>query len=58
VLFLAGACDVLVGPEFQEYQMSLFNEAEIIIIEDTGHFMFSEKPKESVKEVRGFLSNK
>ena len=58
VLFLAGACDILVGPDFQEFQMSLFNDAEIIVIEDTGHFMFSEKPKESVAAIRSFLVRK
>ncbi|RLD20767.1 MAG: hypothetical protein DRI71_09940 [Bacteroidetes bacterium] len=58
VLFLAGSCNKLIGPEFQEFQMNLFNDTELVVIEDTGHFMFSEKPLETTQAVRAFLGNR
>jgi len=57
VLFLAGACDILVGPEFQQEQMKLFGDAELVVIDDTGHFMFEEKPDESILAVRSYFDN-
>lgn len=57
VLFLAGECNILIGPDFQQEQLKLFREAEMVIIKDTGHFMFSEKPAESVAAVRSYFNN-
>lgn len=55
VLFLAGECNIMVGPEFQQEQMKLFDKAEMVIIKDTGHFMFDEKPEESVGAIRAYF---
>ena len=55
VLFLAGECNIMVGPEFQQEQMKLFDKAEMAIIKDTGHFMFDEKPEESVGAIRAYF---
>jgi pimeloyl-ACP methyl ester carboxylesterase len=57
VLFLTGECDILIGPDFQQDQMKLFREAEMVVIKDTGHFMFGEKPDESLAAVRSFFNN-
>lgn len=57
VLFLAGEGNILTGPEFQRQQMNLFRRAEMVIIKDTGHFMFSEKAAESVAAVRFYFNN-
>jgi pimeloyl-ACP methyl ester carboxylesterase len=57
VLFIAGECNILIGPDFQQEQMKLFKEAEMVIIKDAGHFMFSEKPAESIGVIRSYFSN-
>ena len=56
VLFLGGACDILIGPDFQQDQMKLFKEAEMVVIENTGHFMIGEKPVESLLAIRSYFS--
>jgi pimeloyl-ACP methyl ester carboxylesterase len=56
VLFLAGECNIMIGPEFQQEQLKLFNEAELVIIKDTGHFMFGEKQAESIAAVRSYFN--
>ena len=56
VLFLAGACNILIGPDFQQGQMKLFNQAEMIIIDNTGHFMIGEKPDESIFAIRSYFN--
>ncbi|MEN8251658.1 MAG: alpha/beta hydrolase, partial [Bacteroidota bacterium] len=55
-LILVGSCNVLVGEEFQKKQMPLFNDAEIVVIEDTGHFMFEEKPEECISEIKKYFN--
>ena len=57
VLFLAGECNILIGPDFQQEQMKLFKQAEMVIIKDTGHFMFAEKPIASISAVREYFNN-
>lgn len=57
VLFLAGECNILIGPDFQQQQMKLFTEAEMVVIKDTGHFMFGEKPDESMAAIRSYFNN-
>ena len=56
VLFLAGECNTLIGPEYQEDQMKYFNNAEMVIIKDAGHTMFGEKPEESINAVRNYFN--
>ena len=56
VLFLAGACNILIGLEFQTDQVKLFNDAEMVIIENTGHFMFGEQPDASLAAVRDYFT--
>lgn len=57
VLFIAGACNIMIGPDFQRQQMKLFKEAEMVVIKDTGHFMFGEKPDESIDAIRSYFNN-
>jgi len=56
VLFLAGSCNTLIGPEYQERQMKLYPSAELVVIQDAGHTMFGEKPEECMKIIRAYFS--
>jgi pimeloyl-ACP methyl ester carboxylesterase len=55
VLFIAGACDLILGPEFQREQMLLFPKASMVVIDGVGHEMFAEDPGASIAPVRQFL---
>lgn len=55
VLIIAGECNRLIGADFQEMQMKYFNHAKLEIIEDTGHFMLTEKADESMGIIRDFF---
>ncbi len=55
IMFLAGACNKLTGPEFQEEQRKFFPNTSLTIIEDAGHFMFSEQPEACAVAIRSFL---
>lgn len=55
VLIIAGECNNIIGPEFQERQAKLFPNAEVLAIEGAGHTMFGEKPEKSVQIIRDFL---
>ncbi len=55
VLFIAGACDLILGPEFQREQMVLFPKASLVVIDRVGHEMFAENPGASIAPVRAYL---
>ena len=55
VLFVSGACDVFLGPEFQRAQMRLFPRASMVVIDGVGHEMFAENPDASIAPVRAYL---
>ncbi len=55
VLFIASECNSFIGEAFQREQMGLFPQAELAVIADAGHEMFSENPVESIAVVRGFF---
>lgn len=57
VLFLAGDCSSLIGPAFQEEQMSLFPSVRLEVIENAGHMMFTDQPEASIAAIRAFLSS-
>ena len=57
VLFIAGSCNTIIGPEYQERQMKLYPNAEMVVIEGAGHTMFGEKSEESIKAVREYLKD-
>jgi proline iminopeptidase len=56
VLFMTGACQTLIGEDYQRRQMQLFPNAELAVIPDAGHEMFLENPEASVEVVRAYLS--
>ena len=55
MLFIASECNSFIGEAFQLEQMSLFPQAELAVIADAGHEMFSENPVESMSTVRTFF---
>jgi proline iminopeptidase len=55
VLFLAGSCDTVIGPEQQRRHMRHFRAAELVVIQGAGHTLFGEKPEESVAAVRRYF---
>ncbi len=52
VLFVAGACDVILGPEFRRKQMKYFPRGRMVVIDGVGHEMFAENPAASIPPVR------
>lgn len=57
VLFLASQCNSFTGVEFQREQMSLFAQAELVLIPNAGHEMFSDNPAASLAAIRGFFND-
>jgi proline iminopeptidase len=55
VLFLSGACDRLIGADYQKDHMRYFPTARLQVIPDAGHSMFTDQPEASVAAVRSYL---
>ena len=55
ILFLAGECNILIGPDFQKEQLKLFNNTELVVIPNAGHFMFSEQPEACVETIEKYF---
>ena len=55
VLFIAGACQKVIGVEWQKRQMAFFPNAELAVIPDAGHELFAENPEASIAAVRDYL---
>ena len=56
VLFIVSECNTLIGEEYQQDHMKYFNNAEIIVIKNSGHTMFGEQPEKSVNAVRSYYN--
>ncbi len=56
VLFMTGECQTVIGADFQKAQMGFFPNAELAVIPDAGHEMFSENPEASLAAVREYLN--
>jgi len=55
-LFISGSENTIIGPDIQTQQIKLFPRARLVVIEGAGHTMFGEKPEESLKVIRSYLS--
>lgn len=55
VLILAGECNNVIGEDFQQRQRGFFQNAEVMIIKNSGHLLFGEQPEQSIRAVRDFL---
>lgn len=57
VLFMTGACNTYIGAEHQKkFHLSLFKNAELVVIDDAGHMMFGDKPQRSLKVLRAYFA--
>jgi len=56
VLFITGECQTYIGADWQREQMAFFPNAELVVIPDAGHEMFSENPTDSINVVRSYLN--
>ena len=55
VMFIASACQKVIGVEWQKRQMAFFPHAELAVIPDAGHEMFAENPKAIIVAVTDYL---
>ncbi|MDZ7607293.1 MAG: alpha/beta hydrolase [Cyclobacteriaceae bacterium] len=55
VLFIAGDCNRLIGPSFQEKQLKHFPRHRMEVIKDAGHYMFLDQPEEFFKITREYF---
>jgi len=56
VLFIASECNAKIGVEFQKKQMKFFPNARLAVIKGSGHMIFGEKPVESIRIIREYLT--
>jgi proline iminopeptidase len=55
VLFLAGACDSLIGEEHQRRLARHFQNSHVVVIPEAGHYMFNDRPERSLEVVGSYL---
>ena len=55
VLFIASECNTAIGVAHQKRQMEFFPNAELVVIQNSGHMIFGEQPVESIRIVREYL---
>ena len=58
VLFVAVACDDILGPVIQAEHRKYFPNARMAEIEDAGHEMFLDNPEASLAEVREYFAER
>jgi proline iminopeptidase len=56
VLFMAGECDQLLGPDMQRRQMELFPKTELVVLPDAGHEIFGKDPSQAIKVLRRYFA--
>lgn len=56
ILFIASECNKKIGVAHQKKQMAFFPNTELAVIKGSGHMIFGEKPTESLRVVREYLS--
>jgi proline iminopeptidase len=55
-LFLAGQCSAMTGVAQQKRHIGHFAHATLEVVPEAGHFMFNDRPEQSLSRVRLFLS--
>ena len=58
VLLIASECNQLTGVKLQQEQMKLFPNAELAVIPNTGHEMFTQDPEASLAVVRAYFEER
>lgn len=57
VLFIAGACNKFIGPDYQEKHLKHFSKYKLEVIENAGHNMFLDQPEEFDRIVRKYFKD-
>ena len=57
VLFITSDSNKVIGLKTQEKHIKLFKNGEMVTIKDSGHYMFIDKPKETIEAVRKYLKD-
>lgn len=56
VLIVTGACDTWLGEAHQRaYHLPLFEEADLVVIPEAGHNMFTDNPAASLEAIRAYF---
>ena len=55
VLFIASECSTSIGEAFQRTQMPIFPTAQLAVIPNAGHNMFSQNPTDSLAVIRKYF---
>lgn len=58
VLFLVSECNRLTGIAFQQEQMRLFAQAEMVQIRHSGHELLLDNPQETLSHIRRYLNHR
>ena len=56
VLFIAAECSVFTGEKLQHAQMTIFPQARLVVIPDSGHEMIGENPSASLAAIREYFA--
>ena len=57
VLFITGACNEFIGPDYQQMHLNHFPRHRMEVIENAGHNMFIDQPEEFFRIVRTYLKD-
>jgi proline iminopeptidase len=58
VLFIAGACNRYIGPDYQAKHLKHFPRHRMEVIHDAGHYMFIDQPAEFLRITREYFDGK
>ncbi len=58
VLFFSGACNEYIGPDYQEGHLQYFPRHKMVVIENAGHNMLTEKPDDMPADHRDHFKTK
>ncbi|MGR3661868.1 MAG: alpha/beta fold hydrolase [Paracoccaceae bacterium] len=56
-LIIGTTCNTVYGAEYQKQHLPFYQDAKLVTIEDSGHFIFYDQPEVSIKAIRDFLEN-
>lgn len=56
VLFMVGECNTSIGAEHQkDHHLQLFQNSELVVIEDAGHIMMGDQPGRTLEAIRDYF---
>jgi proline iminopeptidase len=57
ILFLASECNTWLGEDLQREHAMLFPSAQVVVIEDAGHYMFNDNLEASLTTIRAYFNS-